>query len=209
MHCMIAASREMSDEPLFFSLAFSCFVSIIAIIRSLRERTVAAWIDGKSFCFLFGASILYLWLWNFRPEIIRETYACMLLFILCTSVSNESLDTKHLTQAILGSSILFSLCTVTISVRMDKPVDCISHWIDSIADRVPDKHTGSSSSSYHLFFPQTILQMATGIASIYRFTIRWLILLQASIRKWTAVHLVYHCTTRSRTLLDREWSVQL
>lgn len=38
-----------------------------------------------------------------------ETYACMLLFILCTSVSNESLDTKHLTQAILGSSILFSL----------------------------------------------------------------------------------------------------
>lgn len=109
MHCIIAASREMSDEPLFFSLAFSCFVSIIAIIRSLRERTVAAWIDGKSFCFLFGASILYLWLWNFRPEIIRETYACMLLFILCTSVSNESLDTKHLTQAILGSSILFSL----------------------------------------------------------------------------------------------------
>lgn len=104
---------------------------------------------------------------------------------------------------------LISLCTVTISVRMDKPVDCISHWIDSIADRVPDKHTGSSSSSYHLFFPQTILQMATGIASIYRFTIRWLILLQASIRKWTAVHLVYHCTTRSRTLLDREWSVQL
>lgn len=98
-----------ADPNLFFSLAFSCFVSIIAIIRSLRERTVAAWIDGKSFCFLFGASILYLWLWNFRPEIIRETYACMLLFILCTSVSNESLDTKHLTQAILGSSILFSL----------------------------------------------------------------------------------------------------
>lgn len=101
------------DGNLFLSLALSGLVGLVGVgvgIVSLRRKTGrTGWPDLKSGCVLFAGTVIYCGLWDFRPEIIRETCTYVLLFVLTVSWIAGKSGGRWLVKTMVGWAVVMSV----------------------------------------------------------------------------------------------------